>query len=125
MDALDTWHDVAANNDVARLDELIDQDAVFESPIVHRPQIGRDLVVKYLAAAMRTLGGPDFRYTGQWRSDDGAVLEFETQIDGIAVNGVDILRFTPDGRRIAHFKVMLRPLKAIDIVHRKMAEALG
>ena len=125
MAALERWHELAAAQDVARLAALIDADAVFESPVVHRPQVGRELVVSYLAGALQVLGGPAFRYTGEYRSDDGAVLEFETAIDGIVINGVDILRFTPDGERIAQFKVMIRPLKAIQLVHRLMGEALA
>ncbi len=125
MTPLAAWHDIVRTGEFARLHDLIDPDAVFESPVVHRPQAGRELVVKYLAGAMAVLGGPTFRYTGEWTSADGAVLEFETVIDGIAINGVDILRFTPDGQRIAHFKVMIRPLKAIELVHRLMGEVLG
>ena len=122
--ALEEWHAVATTRDVARLAALIDEHAVFDSPVVHRPQVGRDLVVRYLAGAMAVLGGPSFRYVGQWDSKDGAVLEFETEVDGIAINGVDIIRFTEDGERIANFKVMIRPLKAIELVHRMMGEAL-
>ncbi len=122
--ALEQWHAVA-KGDVARLATLIDEHAVLESPVVFRPQVGRDLVVRYLAGAMSVLGGPGFRYVGEWFSEDGAVLEFETEIDGIKINGVDIIRFTPDGERIAHFKVMVRPLKAIELLHRLMAEALS
>lgn len=125
MTPLAAWHDIARTRDLATLRDLIDPDAVFESPVVHRPQVGRDLVVAYLAGAMMVLGGPAFRYTGEWTSDTGAVLEFETVIEGITINGVDILRFTPDGKRIAHFKVMIRPLKAIELVHRLMGEALA
>ena len=123
--ALDEWHAVAASRDVTRLAMLIDEHAVFESPVVHRPQVGRDLVVRYLAGAMAVLGGPAFRYVEQWNSSDGAALEFETEVDGIAINGVDIIRFTPDGERIASFKVMIRPLKAIELVHRMMGETLA
>ena len=65
-----------------------------------------------------------FRYIGEWRSDSGAVLEFETEIDGITINGVDIIRFSDDGR-IVHFKVMVRPLKAINLLHRLMGEQLA
>ena len=125
MGALERWHDFVASRDVARLHDLIDPDAVFESPVVHRPQVGRALVVQYLAGAMQVLGGPAFRYTNEWRNAGGAVLEFETEVDGIAINGVDIIGFTPDGERIAHFKVMIRPLKAIEMVHRLMGEALA
>ena len=70
------------------------------------------------------LGGPGFRYTGEWRSDTGAVLEFEKQIDGITINGVDIITFNADGK-IVHFKVMVRPLKAMNLLHRLMGEQLA
>ena len=70
------------------------------------------------------LGGPGFSYTGEWRSENGAVLEFEKVVDGILINGVDIITFSGDGR-IAHFKVMVRPLKAINLLHRLMGEQLA
>ena len=70
------------------------------------------------------LGGPGFTYVGEWRSDRGAVLEFEKEIDGIKINGVDIITFSADGR-ITHFKVMVRPLKAINLLHRLMGEQLA
>lgn len=123
--ALEEWHAVAESRDISLLAALIDEHAVFESPVVHRPQVGREIVVRYLAGAMAVLGGPAFRYVGQWNNEDGAVLEFQTEVDGIAINGVDIIRLTPDGERISHFKVMIRPLKAIELVHRMMGEALA
>ena len=70
------------------------------------------------------LGGPGFTYVGEWRSDRGAVLEFEKEIDGIKINGVDIITFDADGR-LTHFKVMVRPLKAINLLHRLMGEQLA
>jgi hypothetical protein len=97
---------------------------VFESPVVHTPQRGRDITFKYLASADKVLGGPGFAYTGEWRSDTGAVLEFQTEIDGIKLNGVDIITFDADGR-ITNFKVMVRPLKAINLLHRLMGEQLA
>ena len=71
----------------------------------------------------KVLGGPTFKYLGEWKSDSGAVLEFENEIDGIKLNGVDIITFDGDGR-ITHFKVMVRPLKAINLLHRMMGEEL-
>ena len=97
---------------------------MFESPVVHTPQRGRDITFKYLASADKVLGGPGFAYVGEWRSDNGAVLEFQTEIDGIKLNGVDIITFADDGR-ITHFKVMVRPLKAINLLHRLMGEQLA
>jgi SnoaL-like domain len=106
------------------LRDLLHPDVVFESPVVHTPQRGRDVTTKYLSSALKVLGGPSFAYVGEWRSHDGAVLEFETEVDGIIINGVDIIGFADDGR-IVHFKVMARPLKAINLLHRMMGEELA
>ena len=124
MDAIEAWHRVVETRDRALLAELLAPDVIFESPVVHTPQNGRDITTAYLLGAMAVLGNEHFCYTGEWRNASGAVLEFESEIDGIRVNGVDIIRCTADGRQIAEFKVMVRPLKAIDIVHRRMGELL-
>jgi hypothetical protein len=121
---LDKWYGYMKSHDNAALWDLLDPDAVFESPVVHTPQRGRDIAFKYLSSAGKVLGGAGFVYTGEWRSDSGVVLEFETEIDGIKLNGVDIIRFGDDGR-IVHFKVMVRPLKAINLLHRLMGEQLA
>src|SRR5664279_4241499 len=122
--ALDKWYGYMKSHDHAALFDLLHPDAVFESPVVHTPQRGRDITFKYLSSAEKVLGGPGFAYVGEWRSDSGAVLEFEKEIDGIRINGVDIIRFSDDGR-ITHFKVMVRPLKAINLLHRLMGEQLS
>ena len=123
MIGLDKWYAYVKAHDTALLWDLIHPDAVFESPVVHTPQRGRDLTFKYLAGALTVLNSPDFAYVGEWHSDTGAVLEFVTEIDGIKVNGVDIITFNGAGQ-ITHFKVMLRPLKAVNLVHRLMGEEL-
>jgi hypothetical protein len=123
MTGLDRWYACAKSHDRAALWELLHPDAVFESPVVHTPQHGRDLTFKYLSSALNVLGNETFAYLGEWRSESGAVLEFESVIDGIKINGVDIISFAEDGR-IIHFKVMVRPLKAINMLHRLMGEAL-
>jgi hypothetical protein len=117
------WYAYLKSHDHAALRELLHPDAVFESPVVHTPQRGRDVTFKYLASAVKMLGGPSFAYRGEWRSDNGAVLEFETEIEGIKINGVDIITFDKEDR-ITHFKVMVRPLKAINLLHRLMGEEL-
>jgi hypothetical protein len=123
MSGLERWYDYMKSHDQAALWDLLHPDAVFESPVVHTPQRGRDIVFKYLASAEQVLGGPGFAYRGEWRSPNGAVLEFENQIEGITINGVDIITFADDGR-ITHFKVMVRPLKAMNLLHRLMGEQL-
>jgi hypothetical protein len=123
MAGLAKWYAYIKSHDHAALWELLHPDAVFESPVVHTPQRGRDITFKYLASADKVLGGPSFVYRGEWKSENGAVLEFETVIDGITINGVDIITFDHDDR-ITHFKVMVRPLKAMNMLHRLMGEEL-
>ena len=121
---LEKWYAYIKSHDRAVLWDLLHPDAVFESPVVHTPQRGRDITFKYLSSAEKVLGGPGFAYIGEWRSENGAVLEFQNEIDGITVNGVDIITFDTDDR-IIHFKVMVRPLKAISLLHRLMGEQLS
>ena len=121
---IDAWHDLVRSNDPAGLDRLLADDAVFVSPIVHTPQRGKALTRAYLAAAFQVFFNPAFRYVREIRGAQDAMLEFETEIDGVAVNGVDIIRWNDEGR-IVEFKVMVRPLKAIELIHRRMAEMLA
>jgi len=123
MPALDKWYAYVSSKDRALLWDALHPDAVFESPVVHTPQRGRDITFKYLSSAVKVLGGPSFSFVGEWRSDDGAVVEFEGEIDGIRINGVDMITVGDDGR-ITHFKVMVRPLKALNLLHRLMREQL-
>lgn len=122
---LERWHAVmAGGNQPAALAAIIREDAVFHSPVVHTPQRGRALVVAYLAAAGQTLGNASFRYVRELVDGDDALLEFETEMDGIHVNGIDLIRFDADGM-IADFKVMVRPLKAVNKVWEQMAAQLA
>src|SRR6201999_4238078 len=104
--------------------ELFREDAVFRSPVVYRPYVGREAVLKVLEAAHRalTLGG-QFRYAHQLEDADAgvAILEFATEVDGRQVEGIDKLTFDGDGR-ISELKVMLRPASALQAVGGRMAE---
>jgi hypothetical protein len=124
MTGLDKWYGYIKSHDRKELWDLLHPDAVFESPVVHTPQRGRDTTFKYLVSALKVLNGQSFRYLGEWRSETGAVLEFATDIDCITINGIDIITFDGDGR-ITHFKVMVRPLKAMNLLHRLMGEQLA
>ena len=118
------WHAViAGGSDPQVLAAIIREDAVFHSPVVHRPQVGRPIVVAYLAAAGQTLGNNSFSYVRELVDGDNAMLEFTTEMDGIHVNGIDLIRFDADGM-IADFKVMVRPLKAVNKVWEMMAAQL-
>jgi len=119
------WHAyMARGGDPQALRDMLAEDAVFHSPVVHSPQAGRDKVFAYLHAASHVLGGDDFRYEREIIDGDQAMLEFATTLDGIHINGVDIIRWNDDGK-IIDFKVMVRPLKAINKVWEKMGEMLA
>lgn len=121
--ALDSWHRLVREGDVAGLDGLLADDAVFHSPVVHTPQRGKALTRAYLAAAFGVFFNDTFRYVCEVREGRHAILEFEVEIDGIAVNGVDMIKWNEAGK-IVDFKVMIRPLKAIQLIHEKMAAML-
>ena len=123
LSPLDTWHRMVRTNDATDLATLVAEDAVFHSPVVHSPQRGRKLTVMYLSAAFQVFFNPSFRYVREIVGTSDAMLEFETEIDGILVNGVDIITWN-DAGLITEFKVMIRPLKGVDVVHRKMGEML-
>ena len=118
------WIDTVENGRTDELDELLAEDAVFYSPAVFTPQQGRATTATYLKAAAKLFGGSDFRYVGQWYGERSAILEFATDIDGIHVNGVDMIAWNDDGQ-IVSFKVMLRPFKALQTVIPTMAELLA
>src|SRR4029450_5481873 len=99
-------------------------DVVFHAPVVHTPQRGRAITQLYLRGAMQVLGSPSFRYEREIRGERDALLEFVTEIDGITINGVDLIRWAGAGQ-IVDFKVMVRPLKAMNVLHQKMGELLA
>lgn len=118
------WHDyMKGGADPAALSMLLAEEAVFHSPVVHTPQVGKTIVMAYLVAASHVLGNDSFRYVRELVDGDDVMLEFMTELDGIAVNGVDIIRFDASGK-ITDFKVMVRPLKAINKVWETMAAQL-
>ncbi len=120
---IQTWHRLVKERNPAGLDALLDADAVFLSPVVHAPQRGKKLTAMYLSAAFQVFFNPSFRYVREIIGSHDAMLEFETEIDGILVNGVDIIKWNEAGR-IVEFKVMLRPLKAINLIHQRMGAML-
>ena len=121
---LKRWHEVIkGGSDPAALAAIMREDAVFHSPVVHTPQVGRPIVVAYLSAAGATLGNDSFTYVREVVDGDTAVLEFTTDMDGIHVNGIDMITFD-EGGLIKDFKVMVRPLKAVNKVWEMMAAQL-
>lgn len=117
------WHAYIGNETPAALAELVADDAVFHSPVVHTPQQGKAKVMGYLLAAAKVLNGDKFAYVRELVDGDEVLLEFVSELDGIQINGIDLIRFDADGK-IADFKVMVRPLKAINKVWEMMAAQL-
>jgi hypothetical protein len=122
-DNLAKWYASAESGDQAKLSEILADDVVFLSPVVHTPQEGKYVTSLYLTAASNTIGNDSFKYTGEYGSENGAVIEFETEMDGIKVNGIDMITWNDEGL-ISEFKVMVRPLKAVNMVHAQMKAML-
>lgn len=122
--AIENWHKAMKARDPKALDTLLADEVVFQSPVVHTPQVGKDITKLYLSAAMHVLGNDEFRYVGEWFGPTSGVLEFETTIDGIKINGIDMIGWN-DAGQITSFKVMVRPLKAINKLHEMMGKLLA
>ena len=121
---LNTWHDIVRTRNLKALDALLADDVVFHSPVVHTAQIGKVVTMQYLSAAFYVFFNESFKYVRETTSAHDAILEFTVDIDGISVNGVDMLKWNGEGQ-IIEFKVMIRPLKAIQLIHQKMGEMLA
>jgi hypothetical protein len=117
------WHKLIASGDPAGLDQLLDDDVVFHSPVLYKPQQGKALTSMYLHAAFQVLINGSFHYVREVVGESDAVLEFVVMVDGIEINGVDIISWDEAGR-ITDFKVMVRPMKAIEMIRGKMASML-
>ena len=118
------WHAVALSSDENAISALLHEDAVFESPVVHTPQRGKPITVKYLASAGKVFSNTGFHYVGEWEGKNSLILEFNAEINGIKIDGIDMITWNDDVL-ITNFKVMVRPLKAMNMLHQKMGEILA
>lgn len=120
---VENWHEVITSRDLEKLSEILSEDVVFYSPVVHTPQVGKKLTQLYLSAALHVIANDTFIYIKKVIDSNETILEFEVEIDGILVNGVDIITWNSNGK-ITEFKVMIRPLKGVNLIHEKMGELL-
>jgi len=120
---MDAWHRLVASKEVAGVDSLLAENVVFHSPVVDTPQTGKALTRQYLAAVFDIFSKHSFRYVRELVGEHDAVLEFLVDIDGVSVNGVDMIQWNGEGQIVA-FKVMLRPLKAVKLMQMKVAAIL-
>jgi ketosteroid isomerase-like protein len=123
INTIEAWHNILETGSLDDLGNLLADDAVFYSPVMHTPQVGKKLVSQYLSAAFQLFSQYSFAYTREIVNGNEAVLEFEAEMDGLYLNGVDIITWN-DGGEITDFKVMLRPLRAIHLVQEKMLAQL-
>jgi hypothetical protein len=123
IDTIAAWHDLVRRRSGDDLDALLADDVVFHSPIVHTPQVGKALTAMYLTAALQVIANDGFTYVREIVGPRDAALEFQTVIDGIVVNGIDLIRWN-DAGRIVDFTVMVRPLKAVNLLHAQMRAML-
>jgi hypothetical protein len=125
--ALRAWHAVAESRDPGLLADLLADDVEFRSPAVYRPQEGKALTTLYLSGAIAVLG-PSLRYVHEWHDDSCGVLEFEAELEGVYIQGVDMLRWNEDDKLVS-FTVMVRPMrgleKLIELMSRQLAAAQG
>ena len=120
---IDRWISIVETGRTEDLDALLADDAVFYSPAVFTPQKGKALTSKYLKAAAKLFDDTDFHYVEQWHSERSAILEFVATVNGIHVNGIDMIHWNDD-EQIVSFKVMLRPFKGLQAIMPGMAELL-
>jgi hypothetical protein len=121
---LDAWHDVALSGRSEALRELLAEEACFHSPVVWRPQQGREITARYLAAAGKVFEGSGFRYVREIADHADAALEFVATVDGVEINGIDLIHWDAYGK-ISDFKVMIRPWKALEKIREKMQAMLA
>ena len=120
---IEVWHEVVKSGEIVKLDNILDEDCIFYSPVVFSPQKGKEATKKYLTAAAIVFADDSFKYTKELVSSHLACLEFELVLNGININGIDIISWNEEGK-ITEFKVMIRPLKAVEIIHKYMGEEL-
>jgi hypothetical protein len=120
---LQIWHKLLQERNANALNEALADTVVLHSPVVHTPIEGKKMVRLYLTAALHTFANDSFQYVREFHTAGAAVLEFTTEVDGIFVNGVDMITWDAEGK-ITDFKVMVRPLKAVNMIHKKMGEML-
>lgn len=120
---LERWFEIIASGGSGDVEELLADDAVFYSPAVFTPQRGRAQAAAYLRAAEKLFAGANFRYVGKWFDAHSAVLEFAAEIDGLTIEGIDMIHWNADGK-IVSVKVMIRPLKALQAIVPKMTALL-
>lgn len=120
---IDAWHEFVRTKNSAVFKEVLADNVKFYSPVVHTPQAGKAITMLYLETAHDVLSSDSFIYEHELIGEGMAVLEFSAEVKGVFVNGVDMISWNEEGK-ITDFKVMIRPLQAINVIHQEMAARL-
>jgi hypothetical protein len=123
MNPIKEWHEIVKSGKTENLSSIIDSDCIFYSPVVFTPQKGKELTIKYLSAAALVFGDDSFKYIKEVINEKNACLEFELKLNGIEINGVDLISWN-DKNKISEFKVLIRPLKGVQLIHELMGGTL-
>ena len=123
MNPIKEWHEIVESGNTENLSSIIDSDCIFYSPVVFTPQKGKELTIKYLSAAALVFGDDSFKYIKEVINEKNACLEFELKLNGIEINGVDLISWN-DKNKISEFKVLIRPLKGVQLIHELMGGTL-
>ena len=123
MNPIKAWHEIVKSGNTENLSSIIDSDCIFYSPVVFTPQKGKELTIKYLSAAALVFGDDSFKYIKEVINEKNACLEFELKLNGIEINGVDLISWN-DKNKISEFKVLIRPLKGVQLIHELMGGTL-
>ena len=123
MGPITKWHEVVSSKNYQLLEEILDDNVIFYSPVVFTPQKGKEVTKIYLSAAAEVFEGNSFSYVRELIKDNEAALEFKLELDEIKVNGVDLITWNHE-KKITEFKVFIRPLQAVNALHQKMGAML-
>ena len=123
MGPITKWHEVVSTKNYQLLEEILDDNVIFYSPVVFTPQKGKEITKIYLSAAAEVFEGNSFSYVRELIKDNEAALEFELELDEIKVNGVDLITWN-SSKKITEFKVFIRPLQGLNALHQKMGAML-
>tara|TARA_B100001250_G_scaffold289432_2_gene251168 strand:- start:3170 stop:3592 length:423 start_codon:yes stop_codon:yes gene_type:complete len=135
MHPIEKWHQIVKTKDISLYDKFLSEDVVFYSPVVFTPQKGKDLTKAYLMAAGGVFSDKResseeesktdsaFKYTKEVIGEKSAMLEFESELNGKYVNGIDLISWNEEGK-ITEFKVFIRPLQAVNALHEMMGKML-
>jgi hypothetical protein len=121
---LTQWHALLQKNDLSKLPELLHPQALFRSPMAHKPYAGAPVVSLILNTVSKVFA--DFAYHRELASADGlnVVLEFSAKVGERELKGIDMIRFD-DAGKIVEFEVMIRPMSGLQALGDEMGRRLA